>query len=137
MSAKPEIQLSRLLDERGLSAFQVRVLIWSILIAVIDGYDITAISFAAPHLVASWGVERSALGPVLSASNFGFLFGAAIFGFIGDRYGRKTALISASLLFGVYLRGRLFDRPHTIVLAAGDCRARHRRSHSERCGDQC
>ena len=96
MSAKPEIQLSRLLDERGLGAFQVRLLIWSILIAVIDGYDITAISFAAPHLVASWGVERNALGPVLSASNFGILFGAAIFGFIGDRYGRKTAVLHGS-----------------------------------------
>ena len=55
MAGEPEIQLSRLLDERGLSGFQVRVLVWSILIAVIDGYDIAAISFAAPHLVVSWG----------------------------------------------------------------------------------
>src|ERR1700719_1749593 len=102
MAGEPEIQLSRLLDERGLSAFQVQGLVWSILIAVIDGYDIAAISFAAPHLVASWGVERSALGPVLSASNFGFLFGAAIFGWVGDRYGRKAALIGASLLFGIF-----------------------------------
>jgi AAHS family 4-hydroxybenzoate transporter-like MFS transporter len=102
MAGEPEIQLSRLLDERGMSSFQLRVLAWSMLIAVIDGYDIGAISFAAPHLVASWGVERSALGPVLSASNFGFLFGAAIFGWIGDRHGRKAALIGASLLFGVF-----------------------------------
>ncbi len=102
MAGIPEIQLSRLLDESGLGAFQVRVLVWSILIAVIDGYDIGAISFAAPHLVASWGIERSALGPVLSASNFGFLFGAAIFGWVGDRHGRKAALIGASLLFGAF-----------------------------------
>jgi MFS transporter, AAHS family, 4-hydroxybenzoate transporter len=102
MAGEPEIQLSRLLDERGLSSFQIRVLVWSILIAIIDGYDIAAISFAAPHLVAAWGVERGALGPVLSASNFGFLFGAAIFGWIGDRCGRKAALIGASLLFGTF-----------------------------------
>jgi AAHS family 4-hydroxybenzoate transporter-like MFS transporter len=102
MAGEPEIPLSRLLDERGLSPFQIRVLVWSILIAIIDGYDIAAISFAAPHLVSAWGVERSALGPVLSASNFGFLFGAAIFGWFGDRYGRKAALIGASLLFGVF-----------------------------------
>jgi MFS transporter, AAHS family, 4-hydroxybenzoate transporter len=102
MAGEPEIQLSRLLDERGLSSFQIRVLAWSILIAIIDGYDIAAISFAAPHLVSAWGVERGALGPVLSASNFGFLFGAAILGWFGDRYGRKAALITASLLFGVF-----------------------------------
>src|ERR1700728_4727502 len=102
MGAETEIQVSRLLDERGLSSFQIRLLAWSIPIALIDGYDIGAISFAAPHLVASWGIARSALGPVLSASNIGFLFGAALFGWIGDRYGRKAALISANLLFGVF-----------------------------------
>jgi AAHS family 4-hydroxybenzoate transporter-like MFS transporter len=101
MAGEPEIQVSRLLNERGLSSFQIRVLIWSILIALIDGYDIGAVGFAAPHLVASWGIERSALGPVLSASNIGVLFGSAMFGWVGDRYGRKAALISANLLFGV------------------------------------
>ncbi len=102
MAGEPEVQVSQLLDERGLSAFQIRVLIWSILIALIDGYDIGAIAFAAPHLVVSWGIPRSALGPVLSASNIGVLFGSAIFGWVGDRYGRKAALIAANLLFGVF-----------------------------------
>ena len=102
MAGAPEIQVSRLLDERGLSAFQVRLLAWAILLSLIDGYDIAAIAFAAPHLVASWGIPRSALGPVLSASNIGVLFGSAIFGWIGDRYGRKPALIGANLLFGVF-----------------------------------
>ena len=95
------VQVSRLLDERGLSSFQVKVLVWSVLISLIDGYDIGAIAFAAPHLVASWGIARSALGPVLTASNIGVLFGSALFGWIGDRYGRKVALISANILFGI------------------------------------
>lgn len=102
MVGEPKVQVSQLLDERGLSAFQIRMLIWSILIALIDGYDIGAIAFAAPHLVVSWGIPRSALGPVLSASNIGVLFGSAIFGWVGDRYGRKAALIAANLLFGVF-----------------------------------
>jgi MFS transporter, AAHS family, 4-hydroxybenzoate transporter len=75
MAGEAVVQVSRLLDERGLSPFQVRLVIWSILISVIDGYDIAAIAFAAPHLVASWGIPRNALGPVLSASNIGVLFG--------------------------------------------------------------
>jgi MFS transporter, AAHS family, 4-hydroxybenzoate transporter len=101
MAGAPEIEVSRLLDERGISAFQIRLLFWAILLSLIDGYDIAAIAFAAPHLVASWGIPRSALGPVLSASNIGVLFGSAIFGWIGDRYGRKPALIGANILFGV------------------------------------
>jgi MFS transporter, AAHS family, 4-hydroxybenzoate transporter len=102
MAGAREIQVSRLLDERGLGPFQIRLLFWAILLSLIDGYDIAAIAFAAPHLVASWGIPRSALGPVLSASNIGVLFGSAIFGWIGDRYGRKPALIGANLLFGAF-----------------------------------
>ena len=101
MAGEAVVQVSRLLDERGLSPFHLRLVIWSILISIIDGYDIAAIAFAAPHLVTSWGIPRSALGPVLSASNIGVLFGSALFGWVGDRFGRKPALIGGNLLFGV------------------------------------
>jgi MFS transporter, AAHS family, 4-hydroxybenzoate transporter len=47
-------------------------------------------------------VQPHALGPVFSASLIGILFGSGIFGWIGDRYGRKAALIWANLLFGVF-----------------------------------
>ena len=89
-----------MLDEHGLGAFQIKLILWSALIAFIDGYDIGAIAFAAPHLIQEWHVEPKSLGLVLTASNFGVLFGSQIFGWIGDRYGRKTALIAANLLFG-------------------------------------
>jgi AAHS family 4-hydroxybenzoate transporter-like MFS transporter len=99
---RPEIQVSRLLDERGLSPFQIKLIIWSFFIVLIDGYDIAAIAFAAPHLVRAWGVPPSALGPVFSASLVGILFGSALFGWVGDRYGRKAALVGSNLLFGVF-----------------------------------
>src|SRR4051795_7518252 len=102
MASQPEVQVSRLLDERGLSAFQIKLIVWSFFIVLIDGYDIAAIAFAAPHLVRAWGVSPGALGPVFSASLVGILFGSALFGWIGDRYGRKVALISSNLLFGVF-----------------------------------
>lgn len=102
MTVQPQVQVSRLLDERGLSSFQIKLLIWSFFIVLIDGYDIAAIAFAAPHLVKSWGLSPSALGPVFSASLVGILFGSAIFGWVGDRFGRKAALVGSNLLFGVF-----------------------------------
>ena len=102
MADSAVVPVSQLLDERGLSSFQIKLIIWSIFLVLIDGYDIAAIAFAAPHLIRSWGVAPGALGPVFSASLVGILFGSAIFGLIGDRFGRKTALISANLLFGVF-----------------------------------
>src|SRR5215831_5256722 len=101
MPAGQEVKVSRLLDEGGLSSFQIKLLIWSLFIVLIDGYDIAAIAFSAPYLVQAWGLERGALGPVLSASLFGILAGSAIFGWVGDRYGRKAALVSSNLWFGI------------------------------------
>ncbi|HJS60844.1 MAG TPA: MFS transporter [Pseudolabrys sp.] len=96
------VQVSRLLDQRGLSSFHYKLIFWCVLLSLIDGYDIAAIALAAPHLIRAWGIKPDQLGLVLSASLFGILFGSALFGWIGDRYGRKVALISANLLFGVF-----------------------------------
>lgn len=102
MADQPVVQVSRLLDERGLSSFQIKLLAWSFFMVLIDGYDITAIAFAAPSLVKEWALKPGSLGPVFSASLVGILFGSALFGWIGDRYGRKAALVWANLVFGVF-----------------------------------
>lgn len=96
------VPVSRLLDERGLSSFQIKLIAWSFFIVLIDGYDIAAIAFAAPSLAREWALKPGALGPVFSASLIGILFGSAIFGWVGDRYGRKAALVWSNLLFGVF-----------------------------------
>lgn len=101
MTDNPAIEVSRLLDERGFGPFQIRMLIWTIILGMIDGYDIGAIAFAAPHLVRDWHLQASDLKWVLTASNIGVLFGSQLMGFVGDRYGRKTALIVSNLVFGV------------------------------------
>jgi AAHS family 4-hydroxybenzoate transporter-like MFS transporter len=102
MAGESEVHVSQLLDEQGLRAFHIKLIAWSTLIALIDGYDIGAVAFAAPHLIQSWHVPPKSLGLVLTASNFGVLFGSQIFGWVGDRYGRKTSLIACNLLFGVF-----------------------------------
>ncbi len=101
MANASEVQVSHFLDERGLSSFQIKLILWSIVIAMIDGYDIGAIAFAGPQLKAQWNLSPKELGILFGASNFGVLFGSQIIGWIGDRYGRKTALITANLLFGI------------------------------------
>jgi len=117
------VQVSRLLDESGLTSFHIKLLIWSFFIVLIDGYDIAAIAFAAPHLVRAWGISPAALGPVFSASLFGILFGSAMFGWIGDRHGRKAALVGANLLFGVFTLAAAFatslDQMFWLRLLAG------------------
>jgi AAHS family 4-hydroxybenzoate transporter-like MFS transporter len=102
MAGEAEVQVSHFLDQHGLGAFQIKLIIWSVLLAMIDGYDIGAIAFAAPSLIKEWHIAPKELGLVLSASNIGVLFGSQIFGWVGDRFGRKTALIICNLLFGIF-----------------------------------
>ena len=123
MADQPVVPVSRLLDERGLSSFQIKLIIWSLFIVLIDGYDIAAIAFAAPSLAKEWALKPGSLGPVFSASLIGILFGSALFGWVGDRYGRKAALVWSNLLFGVFTLAASFstnlDQMFWLRLLAG------------------
>lgn len=65
-----------------------------------DGYDIASVAFIAPELVKQWHIERAALAPVLSVGFIGLLLGGPILGYLGDRYGRKRAILAGMVLFG-------------------------------------
>src|ERR1700729_4018720 len=65
MAGEAEVHVSQFLDEHGLGSFQIKLILWSPLIAMIDGYDIGAIAFAAPHLIAEWHIKPHDLGLVL------------------------------------------------------------------------
>ena len=101
MASTNEFDVSRFIDERKLTRFNAALVIWSFFIVLFDGYDISAISFAAPERIKAWAVtNRAALGPVFSASLFGILIGSPLFGYLGDRYGRKFAVIGSCFIFG-------------------------------------
>jgi MFS transporter, AAHS family, 4-hydroxybenzoate transporter len=94
------VQIDDLVDGQRIGRFNVNLLFWSFLAMFADGYDIGALSFAQPALERLWHVPKAAFGPASSASLFGILFGAPLLGIIGDRYGRKTAIILGSLIYG-------------------------------------
>jgi AAHS family 4-hydroxybenzoate transporter-like MFS transporter len=72
---------------------------WAALIA--DGYNYTSVAFATPSIASEWGVPTSSFGLALSASLAGILIGAPFGGWLGDRYGRRPALVAANLWFGL------------------------------------
>jgi len=104
MASAPTIDVARIIDDRRLDGFTWSVLIWSFIIIIFDGYDISAIAASAPLLVKQWGLANPGvfLGTVISASLLGMLFGAPILGYLGDGMGRRTATIVSSLIFGIF-----------------------------------
>lgn len=71
------------------------------MVAFLDGFDTQSIAPAAPFIAGELGRPLSAMGAVFSASQLGFLIGAMVFGAVGDRVGRKRALLVATGAFGV------------------------------------
>lgn len=97
------IDVSRLIDERKISSFNVLIVVLCFFATLFDGYDITAAAFAGPAVIKEWGLTNmAAFGPVLSASLFGIFFGSAFFGYIADRWGRRTAILAALCTVGAF-----------------------------------
>ncbi|MEU7835376.1 MULTISPECIES: MFS transporter [unclassified Nonomuraea] len=67
-----------------------------------DGMDSAVVAFLLPSARAEWGLDDGQLGLIGSASPFGFLFGAAIAGLLGDRIGRKKVMMYALAFYAVF-----------------------------------
>lgn len=74
-----------------------------ILLSALDGFDVLSISFAAPGIALEWGIDRGALGVVLSMELIGMAFGSVLLGQLADRIGRRPTAIGclAVMAFGM------------------------------------
>jgi AAHS family 4-hydroxybenzoate transporter-like MFS transporter len=102
MAQAQTYDVAQLIDDRGISKFNIQLVLFTFLVVLFDGYDIAAMAFAAPSLIRAWGVGQADLAPVFGASLIGMLFGAPLLGYVGDRFGRKRAIILSCLIFGVF-----------------------------------
>lgn len=80
---------------------QYRVAILCGLVAIIDGFDVQSIAFAAPSITQEWGVSAESFGVVFSAGLFGMLIGVVLQGPIADRIGRKPVILGSVFVFGL------------------------------------
>lgn len=64
-----------------------------------DGFDIQILGFAIPSLVKDFGLQRSDFAPVLAIGLVGMALGAPLAGYVGDRFGRRPALIVCVAVF--------------------------------------
>ena len=95
------VDIGKMIDDSRLNRVSISVILLCGLIMMMDGYDYTIITVAAPVIMKQWNIGTALFGWVFSAAFFGYLFGAVIFGTLSDRIGRKRTLILASLVFSV------------------------------------
>ncbi len=80
-------------------------LVLCFLTALIEGIDLQSMGIAAPSLGPEFQLSREHLGIVLLASPLGLFFGSFIGGRLADSWGRKAALLLATVVFGLFQLG--------------------------------
>lgn len=97
-----ERNVARVINDRPLGSFQVRILILSTFVLVLDGFDIGTISSTAKAISLDMHRSVTSFGPIFAAGFAGVLVGALVFGTLADRVGRKATVVTATLAFGVF-----------------------------------
>ncbi len=85
------------IDSARYFGWPLAITILTILVMLVDGYDLQTMSFVAPAIVADWGIARADLSWVLNGSLIGMAIGSVVLGRLGDRVGRKGAFIACLL----------------------------------------
>lgn len=86
--------------------------------ALLEGLDLQSVGIAAPGISAEFKLAPAMLGWMFSAGLIGLLPGAFIGGWLADRIGRKTVLIWAVVLFGLFSLGTAHAWDFSSLLAA-------------------
>jgi len=102
------------IDQSAMTRLQILVIVITVGLNALDGFDILAISFASPGIAAAWGVSPAALGVVLSMELIGMGLGSLLLGGIADQLGRRPTVMAclAVMAIGMFMAttsGNVFE----------------------------
>jgi len=112
--ANPTIDLKDprdIIAKSPMTAIQILIIAITIGLNALDGFDVASISYASPGIAKEWGIDRGALGIVLSMEVFGMALGSIFLGGIADKIGRRrtvlgcVTLMAAGMLMATTVHG--------------------------------
>lgn len=101
MSSDPRATI----DRAPMSRFQWSVVAIMVGLNALDGFDVLSISFASPGIAKAWGIDRAALGLVLSMELVGMAVGSLLLGRAADRIGRRATILACLGIMAVGMVG--------------------------------
>ncbi|GAB2708648.1 MFS transporter [Aliiglaciecola aliphaticivorans] len=107
-----------ILDDGKLSTTQILVVLISFLLMILDGFDITSMSFVAQRVSEQLQINPTNLGLVFSVTLAGMMLGAMLIAPYADKIGRRKMLIASVIAIGIsmFLTGLVSAFWQLIVL---------------------
>src|SRR5215813_955517 len=95
------VNVGNLIDEGSWTTYQKLLIVGTALTIILDGVDNQLLGNAVPSLMKEWSLQRSDFSTVLALSPLGMGIGGIFGGILGDRIGRRTALLLSVISFAV------------------------------------
>jgi benzoate transport len=84
-----------------MSTLQIVAVAITVGLTALDGFDVLSISFASPGIATEWGIDRAALGIVLSMELIGMALGSILLGAVADNVGRRHTMLGCLVLMTI------------------------------------
>jgi AAHS family 4-hydroxybenzoate transporter-like MFS transporter len=85
-------------SDSGLSRYSFMVVATCCLAGIVEGFDYAAAAFAAPLIGRAWDASNALIGVIFTAAGLGAILGNIFLAPLGDRWGRRPAVILNLLL---------------------------------------
>lgn len=117
MSIPTTIRVQSVIDDTPMNIKRWGVVVLCFTIALLDGFDTQSIAFIGSSIAEEFAMSTAEMTAVITASTVGMALGAISLGSIGDRIGRKRAILLALTIFGSFsLLGTFAQAPWQIIL---------------------
>ena len=90
-----------IIDREPMSGLQIFAVGICIFLNALDGFDVLAITFAAPGIAEDWGLGKSAVGNVIAVGLLGMAIGSLFLAPLADKFGRRAAILGSLITMGV------------------------------------
>ena len=117
MAEQPIVDVAQVIEQQQRGPFVTRLVLVSWLITFCDGFDMNVISYVARYLTGEFELSRVALGNLFSIGIFGTMIGGFFFGWLGDRIGRRPAILIAATGFAFLTFAFGFARSYQQLMA--------------------
>lgn len=110
----------RILADNPMRMGQIVAIAICFLLNALDGFDVLAVTFAAPGIARDWAIGPGGVGVIVSAGLIGMVIGSLTLGQMADRIGRRRQIL---LCLGIMTVGMLACAFATGIVMLGVLRA--------------